>query len=475
MRAAAPAYVGTSFDSAPPGHRFRLYFELFDSRWGVEKNRKKEAVGRVTHLSAEARTQIAALAGRQGQTTPRDAMRKMATSVAPIVTGMGMEHPLENGFAFLDPYGVPYLPGSSVKGVLRRAAEELALFEEDSKGWTIPAVWWLFGFDASSGFFSLHARDLRTGELTEHDSVREERETWHQRYRDSLVRLEEDSQGLDVLRDLAAVLRGRKPEQVDRDEALEWARGLEVDPGTRRRPDEVAKLHLRGSLELWDVIPQPPENGPADLRVDIMNPHYGHYYQGDPPGNIQPPHDAGSPNPIFFLTIPEGWRFGFVCRLRPVAALPPWFTEEVGGGPRWQAMVEAALEHAFDWLGFGAKTSLGYGAMERDRQAEHAAEDDKRRRAAEAEEQRRRQEEEERLAAMSPADRIAETVASADNESVAETVRGLDDLTGDDLAKVAAALKARMEVLGIWKVPPKKKKQYERVQRVKRALGENEG
>lgn len=404
---AGPQYLRdavTSQPSAPPGHLFRLYFsgwwspEYDNKRLNEERQKRKPLRQRIEELERRISTLVpleeldddvkkeflsrafepssddsgkllgpvpmcdlsilAPLLRRQQQSVPRDGFRLLATSVAPFVTGMGMEHPLENGFAFLDPYGVPYLPGSSVKGVLRRAAEELALFEEESSGWTIPAVWWLFGFDASSGFFSLHARDRKTGELSEHESVRAERETWHQRYRDSLNRLERSLGGFGVLRDLAAILLGKRPEQVDPAEALDWARRLEVEPSSRCRPDGLAKLHLRGSLELWDVIPQPPEKSPADLRVDIMNPHYGHYYQGG-----EPPHDAGSPNPIFFLTVPEGWRFSFVCRLRPVAALPPWFTEEVGGRPRWRQMVEAALEHAFDWLGFGAKTSLGYGAM----------------------------------------------------------------------------------------------------------------
>ncbi|MBW1963132.1 MAG: hypothetical protein JRJ04_16955, partial [Deltaproteobacteria bacterium] len=68
-------------------------------------------------------------------------------TTSPFVTGVGMEHPLENGFAFLSPYGLPYLPGSSVKGVLRKAAEELALMEDDAdrKGWDIFTLWRLFG------------------------------------------------------------------------------------------------------------------------------------------------------------------------------------------------------------------------------------------------------------------------------------------------------------------------------------------
>lgn len=36
-----------------------------------------------------------------------------------FVTGLGREHPLENGFAWHHTLGIPYLPGSSLKGMLR--------------------------------------------------------------------------------------------------------------------------------------------------------------------------------------------------------------------------------------------------------------------------------------------------------------------------------------------------------------------
>jgi len=40
-----------------------------------------------------------------------------------FVTGLGREHPVENGFAWHHLLGVPYLPGSSVKGMVRSWAE----------------------------------------------------------------------------------------------------------------------------------------------------------------------------------------------------------------------------------------------------------------------------------------------------------------------------------------------------------------
>jgi len=41
-----------------------------------------------------------------------------------FITGLGRQHPVENGFAWHHTLGVPYLPGSSVKGMVRTWAEQ---------------------------------------------------------------------------------------------------------------------------------------------------------------------------------------------------------------------------------------------------------------------------------------------------------------------------------------------------------------
>ncbi|HET9626207.1 MAG TPA: type III-B CRISPR module RAMP protein Cmr6 [Kofleriaceae bacterium] len=43
-----------------------------------------------------------------------------------FVTGLGRSHPVENGFAWHPTLGVPYLPGSSIKGMVRAWAEREA-------------------------------------------------------------------------------------------------------------------------------------------------------------------------------------------------------------------------------------------------------------------------------------------------------------------------------------------------------------
>ena len=267
--AAVPDYLGQNFNDTPPGHRFTLYGAFWepDQGWQRVKNvapaELKRDFGSLTpptkKLRDALRARQASIAAALGETV----WTIEAQSIAPFVTGTGIEHPLENGMAFLNPYGLPYLPGSGVKGVLRRAAEELHddVFGEGSQGWDPVAIDVLFGKEPESG-----------------------------------------------------------------------------DTETER---------TRGALTFWDVFPHCDR-----LAVDIMNPHYGDYYQGH-----TPPTDCGQPIPIFFLTVPENSGFTFHVQCDRTRLPGDWSAD------RWRGLLETAFVHAFDWLGFGAKTAVGYGAM----------------------------------------------------------------------------------------------------------------
>ncbi len=267
MRAAVPQYVGTNFDECPPGHRFGLYFPVWKDDWSLDKEGKGAALKQTLSLPPHTREVLAALRDRQAillDAFPETARLSIeAKSTAPFATGLGLEHPLENGFAFLNPYGLPYLPGSSIKGVLRRAAEDLAAMpdEAERKGWTPEAITALFGLESADG----------------------------------------------------------------------------------------DKEHSRGTLTFWDALPKPANDS---MGMEVMTPHYSDYYKGE-----STPHDAGQPNPIVFLVVPAGSAFTFHI-LCDTARL----TEELAAS--WQDLMRAAFEHAFQWLGFGAKTAVGYGAME---------------------------------------------------------------------------------------------------------------
>jgi CRISPR-associated protein Cmr6 len=354
--AAVPKYLQEKdpefYLSAPPGHRFLLYFPA----WGEHRETRKvdwRMADRVPRIDKKTKQQKVGESGPEWDDLPNDqfactiaacktpqhdeerprarkpkadpglkSWRPMmesllarqcaafavragaetglvikARAVAPFTTGLGNEHPLENGFAFLNPYGLPYLPGSGVKGVLRQAAKELASGQwADQQGWS------------------------------------EEKPYSIQIDRDTTIRLS-----------LLDVLFGRETEAGDKD-------------------------HVRGALSFWDVIPQIEDD---HLMVEIMTPHQSHYYQQKPAAGSTNPHDSGQPNPISFLTVPPGSQFIFhvVC---DVAHLKRLTDNKQPGAPdllaegetNWKTLLEAAFKHAFTWLGFGAKTAVGYGAME---------------------------------------------------------------------------------------------------------------
>lgn len=264
------------FKEAAPGHVFQLYLPLWapvEGRLEPQNTAKGEALQRSTKIPEKVGQLGASVAARQRALAQDcDAYVRVGRSTSPFSTGLGNEHPVENGFAFLAPYGMPYLAGSGIKGVLRRAAE--CLLEDGDTRFSAAAVNGLFG-------------------------VQEVKE-----------------------------------------------------PGDARR----------GALAFWDCHPQMPGRA---LTVEVMTPHYSHYYgTGKSDDGHATPHDAGQPNPVPFLAVPTGAEFWFVvtCDER---RLP----EGLGDG-RWKALLDAAFDFAFDWLGFGAKTSVGYGAMRHDEAVE---------------------------------------------------------------------------------------------------------
>jgi len=322
--AAVPKYLGSDFIHASPGMRFGMYLKLWGldrdeflwSKHDIEHGTKRDetpyqkkienslsALDDARTLTKNDKLILNALALRQKKTfecRSSNGFYFSGTAVAPFTTGLGNEHPLENGFAFLNPYGLPYLPGSGVKGVLRQAARELASGEwGDKHGWS---------------------------ENKEYGIVVD-----NQKIKLSMI---------DVLF------------------------GLESNDGD----DE----HVLAALNFWDVI---PEIKGGKLAIEIMNPHHGHYYlekRDSKSGNSISPHDSGQPVPIYFLTVPPGSIFNFyiTCDQAHLKHLPLGL---IGKDEVWKTRLNAVFDHAFQWLGFGAKTAVGYGIMQNEEQQEQEA------------------------------------------------------------------------------------------------------
>jgi CRISPR-associated protein Cmr6 len=346
-----------------------------------------------------------------------------ALATAPFTTGLGNEHPLENGFAFLNPYGLPYLPGSGVKGVLRQAARELASGDwGEAHGWK-----------EDKCYTVMHGGGEKR---------------------------------------CAALDKNKQPVTFSMLDALF---GSEAPNGDTH--------HLRGALVFWDVVPQIKGDS---LAVDIMTPHQSHYYQPkkDQQGAASP-HESGQPTPISFLTVPPGSAFVFhvQCDLAHLHQVRP----DIATGDRWKTLLEAAFAHAFQWLGFGAKTAVGYGAMQPDIEAKKRAEADSARREEEArraeEEGRRAAQREAELARLSPIERsireLLDTRPDRQQPEVSAVIGAVKQgrWTGDERIAVAQwLLKTMQTTKGQWKETsqakkPEKDREYQNTLLVKSWLG----
>ncbi len=375
--AALPGYIpsgNSDLEDATPGHRFLMYLRYWQGQDGMafsayKKARPQGAAERATFarenassikesctFGISAKRTLDSLRARQQTLLAAygaDGLHIPATSTAPFATGLGNEHPIENGFAFLTPYGLPYLAGSGVKGVLRRTAEELALFADEyaplphpgplpvgegeipvdaAGGLTMLDVWWLFGFEGA---------ETRNGPVA---AIFDPDTQAGRAFAQTLEPLAARADLRDFIRIALADDRKTQAYFLDdtEDRRLAFLQRLLTDKTFRQ------SIHTRGALDCWDVFPAPAGNR---LVVEIMTPHHAGYYM-----NGQAPHDAESPVPVPFLAVSAQSAFDFhvVCAS---SRLPETLRAT------WQPLLRRIFTQAFDWLGFGAKTAVGYGAM----------------------------------------------------------------------------------------------------------------
>lgn len=229
-----------------------LWYDKFCNQWkdnfeSLKENDKLDWINEVSNPQSanldDYRARLYRLIKQQSGTP---IFYKLASA---FVTGLGREHPVENGFAWHHTLGVPYLPATSVKGVVRAWAGQ-----------------------------------------------------WCDANKDEIKRILGNQKNV-------------------------------------------------GSVIFLDAIPIEP----VQLKADIMTPHYAPYYSGDPVTN--PPGDWYSPVPIPFLVVAPGCTFQF-------GILPKHGENDQDKKDCEQAA--GWLSDALEWIGAGAKTSVGYGRFSHD-------------------------------------------------------------------------------------------------------------
>ncbi len=323
MATAVPQYMKDTLKFSSPAQRYNLSLNLWNPVWKKVKDAKTTELEKCLGYSGYDNNLTRSLIEKQNALTlnASQVYSCYAKSISPLMTGMGIDHPLENGFSFLKPYGLPYIPGASVKGVLRTAAEELALgFDQGNKGWTMLDVWMLFGFDSKSSY--LIPANPKDPDVIEHENSRR-----HQIFIEWAERVDDGNSKFTFLKQRI----GNK--NLSFQQLIEKIKKSEIS--------------IQGALNFWDVYVDT-----ARLDLDILTPHQTHYYQHN-----EPPHDCAAPTPNPFLVIPEHSGFSFHVQMNT-----DYLSTEMAVS--LPGKLDQLFDYAFNWLGFGGKTSLGYGVME---------------------------------------------------------------------------------------------------------------
>ncbi len=108
--------------------------------------------------------------------------------------------------------------------------------------------------------------------------------------------------------------------------------------------DVFGSQEQEGKVTFFDAFP----TSKPTLKVDIMNPHYGHYYEDKT--NRVAPTDTNNPRPINFLTV-ENTTFRFMMGAKE--GLEAFMIQ----GKKIEDWLTEALQNH----GLGAKTAVGYG------------------------------------------------------------------------------------------------------------------
>ncbi|MFP4598259.1 MAG: type III-B CRISPR module RAMP protein Cmr6 [Persicimonas sp.] len=123
-------------DRRPPHAHAGLWYDKFCDTWNADfrgfpnngegkrdwifqfdGNSDATPVGERDQLVSTVERRRKLVAAREGKSVK-------FTTRSRFVTGLGREHPVENGFAWHPTLGTPFLPGSGVKGVVRAWAEQ---------------------------------------------------------------------------------------------------------------------------------------------------------------------------------------------------------------------------------------------------------------------------------------------------------------------------------------------------------------
>lgn len=231
-----------------------------------------------------------------------------------LVAGLGASHVLETALTLDRNTGLPYLPGSTVKGLAR--------------------AWGLIEVAAHLGV-----------KLDNEVMIRQEKQALLNVLTEKLISAPDNSSLAPNKKSLDEELRDLRlyPASKEAEKLVWWFRFI------------FGWQEEAGAVCFIDAI-YAGEREPK-YAADVMTPHYVNYYTEN---GGKPPAEDDNPNPVSFITIDRGNNFAFA--LVPRASAFPLDAEEQKATPTTALNVAAGwLQKALTQLGAGSKTASGYG------------------------------------------------------------------------------------------------------------------
>jgi CRISPR type III-B/RAMP module RAMP protein Cmr6 len=228
-----------------------------------------------------------------------------------LAIGLGGSSVFENGMTLHHIYGFPYIPASSVKGILR--------------SWIICTY------------------------FQKNDNKKSD-----------LINAEYEALGNEVFCLIFGCSKEREITLFDEKEMPLLNKKGKYK--TENKPSALIKDHI-GNIVFFDAYPTSEK---INVEVDVMTPHYQPYY--DNKEGTKPPADYYSPVPIFFLTVKDtSFQFLFGLRKGIVANELDVLQNKnllfCGKEGDIISILSQLLTEALTHHGIGAKTAVGYGRM----------------------------------------------------------------------------------------------------------------
>lgn len=339
---------------APGELNFSLLLHRFlPQPLGGDKSPLAELLAKASRQSAQANGHLLDAAREQSLKavgSADGAARRLTFHLRERMTiGFGLPSPTETGLRLQHLLGTPLIPSSALKGLARaQARQELAerfgvpfvegvaaertaidVFD-DLLGWALPP-------DDDAALAALSDLAHLLGELGHHPKIGTPAGVLQGLVRD-----------LDDYREAGQAYFRTPRDQRDPDGLAVYQQYIQEQYGeVHRFRRAFGSRWVRGSVTFSDAWPERLRG----LEQDLLNPHYGRYYED--PTRVSPA-DYHDPIPTFFLTVPSGTAFS--CALGVMAA-------DADTGAAREQVVEWLRAGLRDW-GIGAKTAVGYGAAE---------------------------------------------------------------------------------------------------------------